>query len=279
VSPHERLERLKDAVRNEGARRPPPEPGPDDLARAAASLTRARARDPEHPLLAGMDPATWWTLAWRSAPDALTMVPRAGLDNVQFCVEAALADGVPGDLCEVGCWRGGVGVLLRGLLAAHDEPARRVWLADGFQGLPEPDAKDDAVAHELLSLVDHLRADAAGVRAAFERHGLLDDRVRLLEGWFEDTLPAAPIERLAVLRLDADYHASTRVALDALYPRVAPGGFVIVDDYGLPVGARRAVDEYRAAHGVEDELVMVTDAIACWRRRGREDMPSGSAWT
>ena len=69
------------------------------------------------------------------------------------------------------------------------------------------------------------------VRANFERYGLLDDQVRFLPGWFKDTLPDAPIDRIAVLRLDGDLYESTIQALDALYPRLSPGGFCIIDDY------------------------------------------------
>jgi O-methyltransferase len=71
-----------------------------------------------------------------------------------------------------------------------------------------------------------------------DRYGLLDDRVRFLVGLFEKTFPAAPIETLALLRLDGDMYGSTSVALDALYyPKLAPGGYVIVDDYNaLEVG-------------------------------------------
>ena len=69
------------------------------------------------------------------------------------------------------------------------------------------------------------------VKANFRRYGLLDDQVRFLPGWFKDTLQDAPIDRIAVLRLDGDLYESTIQALDALYPRVSPGGFCIIDDY------------------------------------------------
>ena len=70
------------------------------------------------------------------------------------------------------------------------------------------------------------------MRHNFERYGLLDDRVRFLEGWFKDTLPTAPIERLSLMRLDGDMYESTMQAIEALYPKLSPGGFCIVDDYG-----------------------------------------------
>jgi hypothetical protein len=85
------------------------------------------------------------------------------------------------------------------------------------------------------------------VRRNFERYGLLDDRVQFLVGWFEDTLPTATIERLAVLRLDGDMYSSTHHVLSALYPRLSVGGYVIVDDYYLDT-CRAAITDYRAQH-------------------------------
>ncbi|HJU39681.1 MAG TPA: TylF/MycF/NovP-related O-methyltransferase, partial [Tahibacter sp.] len=88
------------------------------------------------------------------------------------------------------------------------------------------------------------------------------------QGWFKDTLPAAPIERLAVLRLDGDYYESTMDALVNLYEKVSVGGYVIVDDYGEDswTYCRRAVDEFRAAHGIASPLVRVDAPCWYWRR-------------
>lgn len=70
------------------------------------------------------------------------------------------------------------------------------------------------------------------VQENFRRYNLLDDQVQFLKGWFCDTLPTAPIEKLAVLRLDGDLYESIMDGLNALYDKVSPGGFIIVDDYG-----------------------------------------------
>lgn len=117
-----------------------------------------------------------------------------------------------------------------------------------------------------LSHVDTLAVSADTVRAAFERYGLLDDRVRFLEGWFSDTLPSAQIEQLAVLRLDGDLYESTIDALHALYPKLSVGGFVIVDDYGAWEPCRRAVDDFRSAHGISEEITKVDWTGVHWRR-------------
>ncbi|MEM9500126.1 MAG: TylF/MycF/NovP-related O-methyltransferase, partial [Pseudomonadota bacterium] len=96
--------------------------------------------------------------------------------------------------------------------------------------------------------------------------GLWDDRVHLLAGWFDDTLPTAPIDRIAVLRLDADYYASTMTVLDALYHRVPSGGVVIIDDYGVLEPAKRATDQFRADHGIFAPLIDIDGAGVYWRK-------------
>lgn len=184
-------------------------------------------------------------------PSAETMVGTARLDNVAALCRRAVEEGVPGDFIETGVWRGGVTILMRAVIAAYGISDRRVWVADSFEGLPVPDPAYEADAGLDWSHVEVLKVDADAVRANFARYDLLDDQVCFLEGWFADTLPSAPIERLAVLRLDGDLYGSTMDALEALYPKVSPGGFVIVDDYGGWESCRRAVDDYRAAHGID----------------------------
>jgi len=98
----------------------------------------------------------------------------------------------------------------------------------------------------------------------------LDDQVVFLKGWFAETLPAAPIERLAILRIDADLYASTRDVLEHLYPRVAPGGFVIIDDYGSIPPCRQAVDEYRTSHNIDEPMSFVNRTVVYWRKRERK---------
>jgi O-methyltransferase len=200
-------------------------------------------------------------------PAAETMVGRQRLADVRHCVDAVLADAVPGDFIETGVWRGGVTILMRGMLEAWADTDRRVWVADSFQGLPAPDAQafPQDVGHDM-SDVPTLAVSADQVRANFERYGLLDDQVQFLEGWFRDTLPTAPIDQLAVLRLDGDMYESTIDALEALYPKLSIGGYVIVDDYGAWEPCRTACTDYRERHGITDEIVSVDWTGVHWRR-------------
>lgn len=156
---------------------------------------------------------------------------------------------------------------MRAVLAAHDDDERRVWVADSFQGLPKPDA-DAFPADAGLDYTMHpeLSVGVQQVQANFARYGLLDDRVEFLPGWFKDTLPSASIDQLAVIRLDGDLYESTIDALEALYPRLSVGGYCIIDDYGALEACRQAVDDYRGANGITEEIRPVDWTGAYWRR-------------
>ena len=104
------------------------------------------------------------------------------------------------------------------------------------------------------------------VRELFARYDLLDDQVRFLPGWFRDTLPSAPMARLALLRIDGDLYESARDALAALYRRVSPGGFVIVDDYRCIPACRQAVDEYRQLEGITAPLREIDWTGVFWQK-------------
>lgn len=198
---------------------------------------------------------------------AHTMIGARRLDNLQECAERVLADGIPGDFIETGVWRGGACILLRAVLKAYGVEDRLVWAADSFEGMPVADESSGGrdFRMQLHKYNDVLGVSLKEVQENFRGYGLLDDQVRFLPGWFKDTLPAAPIGELAVLRLDGDLYDSTMDALTHLYPKLSPGGFVIVDDFGLPTCAS-AVHDYRAAHGITDEIRPIDRFGAYWRR-------------
>jgi len=203
------------------------------------------------------------TNVWGMAAD--TMVGPKRLDNIQACVETILADGVPGDLIETGVWRGGATIFMRALLKVHDVDDRDVWVCDSFAGLPPPDPNVPADQGDIHSELDFLAIPLEIVKANFEKYGMLDDRVHFVKGFFEQTLKDVPVERLALMRLDGDMYSSTMAALEPLYPKLSPGGFCIIDDYGLPPCAK-AVEDYRKAHGIDAELVDVDGMARYWRK-------------
>jgi O-methyltransferase len=200
---------------------------------------------------------------------AESMIGLRRLDNLQFCVTDVLHRRVPGDLIETGAWRGGATIFMRAILEAYGDTDRQVWVADSFQGLPKPDpGRWPAEAGDEHWTMGQLAVSLEEVKANFARYGLLDERVRFLAGWFKDTLPAAPIERIAVLRLDGDMYGSTMEALEALYPKLSPGGYVIVDDYGAIPQCKEAVTDFRAAHGIIDPMEWVDWTGVYWQRSG-----------
>jgi hypothetical protein len=201
---------------------------------------------------------------------AHSMIGMQRLDNLQFCVEDALARGVPGDLMETGVWRGGAVILMRAILKAHGVTDRRVWAADSFAGLPAPNA--DAYPRDAGYDFTQFKELAIGleeVQANFRAYGLLDDQVRFLKGWFRDTLPRAPVERIAVLRLDGDLYESTMDGLAHLYPKLSPGGYLIVDDFHDIDACAHAVNDYRARHGITEEIRPVDWSAVYWQKVSR----------
>jgi O-methyltransferase len=195
-----------------------------------------------------------------------TMIGLKRLDNLQFCVETVIRDDIPGDLIETGVWRGGSCIFMRSILMAYGITDRRVFVADSFKGLPKPDReKYPQDSPDKLFTVSYLAVSRADVERNFTKYGLLDKQVVFLEGWFKDTLPAAPIEKLSVMRLDGDMYQSTMDVLNNLYPKLSVGGFCIVDDYGLP-GCRLAIDDFRKQHGVSSPLHNVDWTGAFWRK-------------
>ena len=206
-------------------------------------------------------------LGWDWPDEAETMIGMVRLDCIQDCVETALRDNIPGDLMEAGVWRGGAVILMRGILAAYGDANRQVWAADSFEGLPPPDPTN--FSQDLtddLSIHKELAVSLEEVKSNFARYGLLDDQVHFVKGWFKDTLDDAPIESLAVLRLDGDYYESTIQILESLYHKVSPGGFVIVDDYLHLETCRQAVDDFRTAFSIDDEIIEVDWNSVYWRR-------------
>jgi hypothetical protein len=199
---------------------------------------------------------------------AFTMIGIKRLDNLHFIIEDVIANGVPGDLIETGAWRGGACIFMRAVLKAHGVKDRTVWVADSFEGLPPPNPeKYPADAGMTLHEATFFAVSLETVKNNFSRYGLLDDQVKFLKGWFKDTLPSAPIEKLAVLRLDGDLYESTMDALVHLYPKLSPGGYIIVDDYGTVFPCKKAVSDYRKKHNITEPIIKIDWAGAYWQKQ------------
>lgn len=194
---------------------------------------------------------------------AYSMIGWERMSNLQRVCERVIWDHVPGHFIEAGVWRGGACILMRAVLAAYDEP-RMVFVADSFVGLPKPALKPDWDSD--LWKHDYLKVSVTQVEQNFTTYGLLDDQVRFVKGWFKDTLHLLN-ESFAVVRLDGDMYESTMQSLEALYPRLSVGGFLLVDDYGCFEACRQAVHDYRDAHGVNEPIEKTDWTEAWWRKQ------------
>jgi O-methyltransferase len=193
-----------------------------------------------------------------------TMIGLRRLDSLQHCVLDVLQRNIKGDLIETGVWRGGAAIFMRSLLKVYGDTKRTVWAADSFQGLPQarPNSPDNGDPHWAYA---ELAVSLDEVKANFAKYGALDDQVRFLVGWFRDTLPYAPIDALSIVRLDGDMYDSTMDALEALYPKLSIGGYLIVDDFGLP-GCRAAVEEYRTRYHITEPIEPIDWTSILWKR-------------
>lgn len=197
---------------------------------------------------------------------AHSMIGARRIDNIDYCLERIRKESVPGDLIETGVCRGGAVVYMRGYLQAFEMSDRKVWCADSFEGLPKPSHVADLRYDFSAEKYPVLAVSQVFVEEIFRRYGLLDTSVRFLKGWFRDTLPTAPIDQLALLRLDGDLYESTMDALTALYDKVSPGGFVIVDDYGSFESCKLAIHEFRELRCIDEEMVRIDEHSVFWRK-------------
>ena len=190
-----------------------------------------------------------------------TMTSRERMYALWQGVHHVVANGIRGDIVECGVWRGGSTMMAALSLERRDVHDRRLWLYDTFEGMAEPGPMDIAGAHG-----EDPRAEWAAQRkgdqlngwcyspleevtASMHATGVAADRFEFVKGTVEETIPGQLPERIALLRLDTDWYESTRHELIHLFPLLAPGGVLIIDDYGHWEGARRAVDEYFAETG------------------------------
>ena len=221
--------------------------------------------------------------------------------------------GIAGDFIEAGVYRGGISIAMAAILSAQGDLStrRQMWLADSFAGMPDPETytkafvrrgrDDHALNVTVESVVSHrprgktfplglFRGNVSVVEANFARcftpyeptapaagASPVPPGVRLLRGFFADTLPTAPPAPLALIRADSDIYSSVYETLHHLYPRLAVGGFVVFDDYKI-AEAEAAIRAYRARHGITSPLRGVnrsvipegpfrtTDPMAFWRK-------------
>jgi O-methyltransferase len=197
---------------------------------------------------------------------AHTMIGLKRLDNIQYCIQTVIREGIAGDLMETGVWRGGACIFMRAALHAYAADDRKVYVADSFTGLPEAGPMDSPHGNDDLQYInEYLSVSQTEVENNFRRFGLLDDQVVFLKGWFKESLPGSSIENLAVLRVDGDLYSSTMDVLTRLYPKLSARGFCIIDDYALS-GCRKAVDDFRKENRINSLINAIDWTGIYWRK-------------
>lgn len=193
----------------------------------------------------------------RIAP--LTMTGIESQYAMYKAMQYILASDVPGDIVECGVWKGGISMIFADQLQKA-QSARTQYLYDTFEGMSEPTAAD-------------VRFDGNSAKPKWENRSRIDggndwdyaslaevennlkttkyEHIRFVKGKVEDTIPSVIPERIALLRLDTDWYESTQHELKYLFPKLSPGGVLVIDDYGHWIGAKKAVDEYFTEHNIK----------------------------
>lgn len=240
--------------------------------RMAGPVDATPTAEPQPPVTSSASPSELARIA-ECRPFTMASDERllATIDAVRHVVRSD----IPGALVECGVWRGGSVLAMIRTLQELDVDDRHVWCFDTFTGMTPPGGAD--VSRYSPPATDTWReADERGERAwggyfdadVFGRDqvaellagtGYPNERIHLVAGPVEDTIPAEAPDAIAILRLDTDWYESTRHELGHLYPRLGAGGVLIVDDYGHWEGAARATDEYFAAADASAPLLARTD--------------------
>jgi O-methyltransferase len=204
-----------------------------------------RRRDPLRCIDFSADDWELWRLVHKYTQTSPERVAALG-----HAVNYVVRRGIPGDFAECGVWRGGSSMAIAIALQQLGVRDRQLWLYDTFGRMPPPSEHDGGIPTERIDQINN-STNTSGltlpdVRCAMESTGYPTERVTYVEGLVEETLPRMAPAELALVRLDTDWYESTHHELVHLYPRLATGGVLLVDDYGFFPGARKAVDEFFA---------------------------------
>lgn len=186
-------------------------------------------------------------------------------ERIAALVEAVryvVANKIAGDFVECGVWRGGSSMAAALALKELGDESRELWLYDTYEGMSAPTEEDVDIAGQTADKKftqrqltedssEWCRSPIDDVRQNLQSTGYPADKMHFIKGKVEETIPEEiPAGPIAILRLDTDWYESTRHEMEHLYPRLLKDGVLILDDYGYWQGARKAVDEYFAAHGI-----------------------------
>lgn len=218
-----------------------------------------------------------------------TMVSFEPLVTLFQQVRHCEVNGIEGAFVECGVWKGGAVGLMALANNKFGQKRRHLHLFDAFDDICEPDPHVDGAyaVNQIADLAGVERESLQGrlrpVKGVYDSHGghgtveivkqLLENKIgydksylHYHEGWFQETLSLHKhqVDKIAILRLDADFYASTKICLETLYDKVVLGGFVIIDDYGTYEGCKKAVDEFRNAQRITSFMIHVNRDCRFW---------------
>ena len=209
--------------------------------------------------------SVWLARLILRAKPKYTMVTNAHLMNLYDLVQEANALNLPGDIVECGVWNGGSAAIMA--VACQEDKTRfeqrKLWLFDSFQGLPRPGEHDGKTARDSF-FEGQCKGSIEKVQEIFDRLGVSLEKVNIVPGWFDSTLGAASVDRIAALHIDADWYDSVKVVLETLYDRVVPGGFIVLDDYGYWEGCSKAVADYLKEREIKGVVIKKVDRFGAY---------------
>jgi O-methyltransferase len=201
---------------------------------------------------------------WRSAFTE-SLVSPLNLYFLHELIERLGRLDIEGDIVECGVYRGGSAAVLGWSMMRLDGDSRKLWLFDSFAGMPVASDRDGAYSRTLEGAYV---GSEERTRQLLQRVGLPPHRYRILKGLFADTFPQVETPRTALLHIDCDFFDPVRLTLEKFMPSVTPGGFLVLNDYGIYKGARDAADGYLRDHGVEVEPVAIDPTAAFFQMPG-----------
>ena len=186
-------------------------------------------------------------------PYTMTSIER--LNTLITAVKYIVSNNIKGSIVECGVWKGGSSMATAYMLQKLSDTQRELYLFDTFEGMPPPSDKDisyfNVYASNLLESenketqqIYRCYASLEEVKDNLYSTNYPSDKINFIQGKVEDTIPDRAPEKIALLRLDTDWYESTRHELEHLFPRLVPGGVIIIDDYGYWKGCKQATDEY-----------------------------------
>jgi len=191
------------------------------------------------------------------------------LENLTVLCEYLNRNQIPGDIVECGTYKGGSAAIL----SKNMGEGRHLWLYDSFQGLPPTHEKD---GEDAKNWIGECVGTIPDLKAVMNAVGTSETAYTIKPGWFETTFQQELPEKIALLRCDADWYDSVLLVLETFYPRVSPGGCIVLDDFGYWEGCREAFYEFCQRHGEKPVLERVGPDQAFWfkgRSHNRQGIP------